>query len=295
MPTPDTTFPKSATMFYCIGAQKAGTTWLFDTLSRSNQVHFCKNKELHYFDVASGRDSGSMNSRITAVQRLAGRLVNETGPKNLNFLGRIADLADLLKIYSGELGDHNPYLEYLLRDYAGQPVVADITPAYAMLKEETFADMATIGDAKFLFIMRDPVDRMWSHIRMTLLVEGHDDGINFEDACAERADILIDSGRLQAIERGNYKLTMTRLEASVPRDRIKYVFFEDLFAPETMNGICDFLGIDPITANGGKNSNTGRSAKMPERLRLAFEQAFAPQYAFVRAHLGDAVPNSWGS
>ena len=41
-------------MFFCIGAQKTGTSWLHDYLSRSDEVHFSRNKELHYFDVRAG-------------------------------------------------------------------------------------------------------------------------------------------------------------------------------------------------------------------------------------------------
>lgn len=36
--------------FLCIGAQKAGTTWLHENLKKHPQIHLPKRKELHYFD-----------------------------------------------------------------------------------------------------------------------------------------------------------------------------------------------------------------------------------------------------
>jgi len=32
--------PENTKLAYCIGAQKAGTTWLYETLRTSSQIHF---------------------------------------------------------------------------------------------------------------------------------------------------------------------------------------------------------------------------------------------------------------
>ena len=46
-------------------------------------------------------------------------------------------------------------------------MVADMTPAYALLSEGRLTRMAGIGgDVRFLYLIRDPVERLWSHVRM---------------------------------------------------------------------------------------------------------------------------------
>jgi len=56
--------PETTKLAYCIGAQKAGTTWLYETLRTSNEIHFSRNKELHYFDVISGKAEQVFRLRI---------------------------------------------------------------------------------------------------------------------------------------------------------------------------------------------------------------------------------------
>ena len=137
---------------------------------------------------------------------------------------------------------------------------------------------------------------MWSQIRMAVSVEGTASAEGkeaFEAAYAARAQVLIESNRLAKIERSDYRRTITELEAAVPAEQIKYLFYEDLFAPQTMMDLCAFLDIDPVIADGKVRSNLGTSAIMPSDIRAAFERASAPQYAFVRERFGEAVPDTW--
>jgi len=295
MPKPSARFPEAATMFFCIGAQKAGTTWLYEALRASPQVHFCANKELHYFDVIAGRADMAIANRVKMAAALSAKLKAAPGPGNVKVLRQLREVTDLLTIYTGKPGDHRPYLKYLLRGYRDQPVVCDITPSYAILDSDHFADMGRIGQARFLFILRDPVERMWSQIRMAVAVEAPDldKGPEFDAACAARAQTLITANRLSRIERSDYARTVQALEAAVPAERIKYVFYDHLFDPATLDDICGFLGIDAIPADGSTRSNEGRAAVIPDTIRHAFERAFAPQYAFVRARFGGQVPDAW--
>ena len=292
MARPRNTFPKKATMFFCIGAQKAGTTWLYDALQKNPQIHFSKNKELHYFDVIMGRAKLALVNRVRMARALAAKLEDRTGPQNSHTIKQLRDVTDLLEIYTGGKNNHAPYLKYLLRDYRRQPIVCDITPSYAILSRDDFANMAAIGNTRFGFIMRDPVDRMWSQIRMAVSYMDVDDD-DFEASCIAHAQTLIDTQHLDRIARANYRQTITELEAAVPPEHIKYLFFEDLFKPKTMADLCQFLNINPVPADAQTPSNQGRSASMPDMVRSAIEDAFEPQYRYIRDRFGDAVPATW--
>jgi len=293
-------FPRDATMFFCIGAQKAGTTWLYDYLSRSDEVHFSRNKELHYFDVRAGRGKLALKKRVDVVHKLVGQLAVDKTRLSQHLVERLRDATDLLSIYTGKrtgADRHAPYIDYLLAGRRTEPVVGDITPAYATLKRSHFADMASIGRARFIFILRDPVSRMWSQIRMAVDVEHGTDVTPEERArlCVERAGKLRDIGRLPKVERADYVRTMTELEAAVPAERILYVFYEDLFDGPATRDICNFLGIAHVPAESEKRVNQGVSVPFPDDLRAHFRQAFAPQYNAIRARFGDRVPESWMS
>lgn len=289
---PNHPFPSTATMVFCIGAQKAGTTWLYDALRQSDEVYFSRNKELHYFDVIAGKAKQVFDIRIHAAQTLAQRLVPQLGPRNRANLQQLRDLTELLDIYTSQADDHSGYLDYLLDQYDGQPVVCDITPAYAVLDREVFAQMGQIGSAKFIFILRDPIDRMWSQIRMAIKTTTPPPPC-FQDACISRAQHLIATGRLTKIERADYIRTISELEAAIPSDRIKYLFYEDLFNPTSMDRICRFMGIRKIAADPDTHINPGTKAVMPDDVRAGLFDAFSPQYAFVRERFGDLVPDQW--
>jgi hypothetical protein len=297
-PDPVSPFPRDATMFFCIGAQKAGTTWLHDYLSRSEEVHFSRNKELHYFDVRAGRGGMALRVRVNAMHVLTDKLDTNNIRLNKVVVDQIRDAADLLSIYTGQFqgeGRHDPYLVYLAQGWNGQPVIGDITPSYCTLDREHFTDMAHIGQAKFIFILRDPVSRMWSHIRMNASqqVGAGADAETLAQACRDWVQNLVDLDKLGQIERADYVRTMTELEASVPAERILYVFYEDLFEGDATRQICEFLGIAHRFPETGKRVNQGASVPLPDDIRTIFRQAFAPQYEAMRARFGDRIPDSW--
>lgn len=286
-------FPENARMIYCIGAQKAGTTWLFHALSHSDDIHFSPNKELHYFDVISGKAQQVLDLRVSAARALAQRLIATTGPQNKVALKQLHEITSLLSIYTGERKDHRAYLSYLLEGYKGQKRVCDITPAYAILNHEVFHEMGQIGEAQFLFILRDPVARLWSQIRMAISVSGVV-GAEFQHACEARARLLLQTDRIPKIERSDYERTITELDSAIPKHRIRYLFYEHLFQQDTMMSLCGFLGIRPLPILPQQRRNAGKTACLPDDLRAAFRSALDPQYRFIGKRFGKDVPAAWG-
>jgi hypothetical protein len=285
-------------MFFCIGAQKAGTTWLHDYLSRSPEVHFSRVKELHYFDVRARRHLQALPERIKAIHRLADRLDPHKPRLNKALVDQLRDAAELLSIHTGpDQGEHrhDPYLDYLLKGRTTQPVVGDITPSYAMLSREHFAEMAEIGQARFLFILRDPVSRMWSQVRMRVSANAKED-LDPEEMlrrCSDRVRGLenIEVGPLTG--RAGYLRTITELEAAVPAERILHVFYEELFTGPATARICDFLGIPHIPPETSNRVNEGTPIALPDDIRAILRRALDAEYEGIRARFGARVPASW--
>lgn len=144
-----------------VGAQKAGTTWLHDYLSHSPQADLGFTKEYHVFDSLTLPGSTKFRKLITRQA--------------------IKDLEDPHSIGTPRpsvtraafLYDQEIYFDYfaglLKRD--GIRLTGDITPSYSGLSEETLLRIrdgfAARGIAvKPVFLMRDPVDRLQSMVRM---------------------------------------------------------------------------------------------------------------------------------
>ncbi|HEU0221992.1 MAG TPA: sulfotransferase, partial [Paracoccaceae bacterium] len=163
----------------------------------------------------------------------------------------------------------------------------------ALLSRETFAELAALAPrTRFVFILRDPVDRLWSAIRMMA-----DDGENSDEAFHARA---LDRSRqfqnrrlTRHAHRSNYVRTIEELEAAVPPENILYLFYETLFRPESLEALARFLGIRPIAADFDSRSNSGRSLPLGRAEAARLYAGLADIYAFAARRFGPALPERW--
>jgi hypothetical protein len=148
--------------FVCIGAQKSGTTWLYENLARHSEVWVPPVKEFHYFD------------RLCVNDRLLGlwSFPHPHGIARYKSALRSLDakrLRWLRQFY--RLGmDKGWYLDLFDAKYSGGKVSVDITPGYSTLEEKgvKFARSVLGGDVYIILIVRNPVHRSWSAAKMLL-------------------------------------------------------------------------------------------------------------------------------
>jgi acetyl esterase/lipase len=286
--------PGDTRIVYGIGAQKAGTSWLYDYLSSHPEVCVPELKELHYFDVLHApSERGHLRTRIRWLREAADSAPEEPGGELLKSLQKIGLRQRQLMIHARRPGDHGGYIDYMTAARQGQPVLCDVTPSYAVLDPEAFREMDAIGDARFIFMLRDPVDRLWSQIRM--IVRSGQPGLgdaDYETACADHARKMAEEGRLGTVHRVDYRRTVQALEAAIPAERILYAFHRPRMIQSTADDICDFLGIArrPLPETPGKR---GRTAALPEDVETMMIDALKPQYDFAMERFGSAVPRDW--
>ena len=256
--------------FVGVGAQKAGTTWLHDQLARHPEVALPPRKEVHYFDsVYPVRVGKSFGARW--IRDVRGAIEARRAQVALEML-------DVLSVI--HRGDQ-AYRDYLLRWSDRRTVVAgEITPSYSILTEEGFRAMRELLDSpKIIFLMRDPVDRHWSMLRMA----------DPAKAAARFAQRPRDTG---ATARGDYRATVQLLD-KVFGDDVLYLFYENLAEAATLRSVARHLGVaEEWSWDLEQRSNVGAEIDRPE-LTAPLKRYFAPQYAFVRERFGDRVPASW--
>ncbi|MCH8553525.1 MAG: sulfotransferase [Schleiferiaceae bacterium] len=161
--------------YFVVGAQKSATTWLYVALGKQYSFQQLPIKELHFWDALQVNFS---RERRLPHKRLYNRF------QSIFFWETIWEAVKSrkynwfsLKFYSHYLFrtyDVNWYLGF--QELTKQKLVGDFTPAYAFLKRDTISLMQSkFPKAKVFFIVRDPIERLWSQWRMYVRVRGNGD------------------------------------------------------------------------------------------------------------------------
>ncbi len=259
--------------FFGIGAQKAGTTWLHNVLARHPDAWVPPVKELHYFDrvhqLFKWRTNlaNLNNDRLEAVLRAVGSTLRRGGPREVK-LRQIQCL--------GLIGEATLTDEWYANIFAFAPPAfrcGEITPEYALLPEAGVAHMLRLRpEAKFLFMMRDPIDRSWSALRM-LEREGRTANIGSEER-ATRPGFLSYS---------DYPSTIDRFREQVDPANLLLLYYDDLIeSPRTVVAdVCAFLGLDAEKGDFDAVEtpvHAGRDAEMPVKLHDTLKDRLRPVY-----------------
>ena len=246
--------------FICIGAQRAGTSWLYAVLERHTAFWLPPVKELHYFD-----DPLLLNrSRYYQLMRM--RLL--VGAR----FRRPLTTWDLRYFFSRR--SDSWYCSLFEPARNRELISGEFTPTYATLDEATFSRIRKINPAvKIVFIMRDPVMRSWSSVLKSCMKHGANDSLNAEVAIAH-------ANRKGVVEKSSYLRTIEKLERVFPRQQIHYGFFDEIASsPETfLARILSFLGVDPQVAAPTLPAGPIGSSAAGTRPPIEFERHLAARY-----------------
>jgi len=191
--------------------------------------------------------------------------------------------------------DLSSYGAFLKRHSAGAKAFGEISPAYALLPDRAYAEMNSLfPGAKFIFVMRDPVDRLWSQVR-------YDNGKSTQRGAEAVKSAITFREALrdpQMVARSNYRRTIESLERVVPVNQIVYLFYENIMSCETgpneIRRIESALGLYPVEFSPEVFRNA-KNASPPGRLSCEDEadamRLFAPIYEFVGDRFGS--PAGW--
>ncbi len=286
----------AAAFLYGIGAAKAGTTWLSKALRAHPEAAMPPLKELHYFDSLEAKTSiWTLDQMIRVRTEARTAMAQATNPSaRQRAVARVEEIDRWVGLVAAQRRNDALYEKLLLRRVRpGHKVVADITPGYAMLSEDSFGRMASLnaGNTKFLMVLRDPVDRLWSNIGMTLARRALK-GVEANAARATLLDEVMHNADSPERGRSDYAGTLSRLSAVVPERQRLVIFFEELFQNETLSRLAAFLGFDaPLTGPQEKvNAGAGTLITPIERARLA--ALLRPQYDDIETRMG-RLPDRW--
>jgi hypothetical protein len=131
----------------------------------------------------------------------------------------------------------------------GESWIGEATQTYMFLPEVMPLVAAALPEAKLVAILRNPVDRTYSHYWMNRSQQTED-----RDPATALSEELDGGGppRFPYLDRGRYLTQLERVLAHYPREALHVLLFEDLVARpgETFGALCSFLGIDPSVRPG---------------------------------------------
>lgn len=251
--------------FLGIGAQKAATTWLYQNLSQHPRI-FMPMKEVHYFDWPAAPGPQLWNGLRGGPE--ARRWRAEQG-RHLRRLRR-----EPLRALSGWLRDLGPRDDaWYLSLFCTGPgrVRGEITPAYATLDEAGVARVhALLPELKLIFLMRDPIDRIWSAYRMK------HGGVEGAEHDAARCRDFFRSPDTRA--RTAYLDTLLRWRRFYPSERIFLGFYEEVVERPAalLLRLLRFLGVEEepgLLSRVGAPVYPGRALAIPAAVeRMLAEQ-----------------------
>lgn len=276
-----------------IGAQKGGTSWLHYFLKHHPQCSMSPIKEVHYFDCI---EFGRHDFMAKAVEKQHDTVFGspQTTEKLIAPM-TVEDAREWLTAWSDLMThrsvDASAYINYLLKGSDDARVVGEVTPAYAMLSADSFREMHGVAaNTKLIFLMRDPVSRLWSNLRMRAKKRAQTPEDMLAHTLADFAKIQ--AGGIKGVAwRSDYRTTLDNLKATLPAQDVHVDFFETLFDGGASR-ICKFLGIDDFEAPVETNVNEGIKIDLPQQLGRQMFQWLKPQYAYVRDIFGQ-LPAKW--
>lgn len=279
--------PRIKNLFLCIGAQKAGTTWLGRMLERHPDVFFTPVKEIHYFDHAAGLTAHLSNGKRRSRRRkYYQRLCTQWHRWNTLYAQRA-----WYRDYMQDPIDDAWYVRLFTRR-PEKMMAGEATPEYALLGKPGFAHIKRMAPGvRLIYIMRNPVTRAWSQI----LHYCRSNGLDATALSSKELIGITSQERFEAL--ADYCSTLEHIGSVFPQDQIWVGFYEDIHADRlaALEQICGFIGVDfapGMFAGLERRYNISQAAAMPSEVRETLGIKYHGLACRILEHVG-RVPESW--
>lgn len=232
--------------FLGIGAPRAATTWLYNVLSTHPDIWLPPIKELHYFDVKDPCVDRSSFRKKHILSRLKQNIAFATKPIWAEFYPDYAskikiDISFDLKYFFGEANDRW-YGSLFCSASSKNKFAGEITPSYCLLSKRYIQTIIENNkNLKFIFLIRDPIDRSWSHAVKVLC---RDKGKKISDV--NEGEFIDYLQSREVINCSNYISTINNYLSCIEKRKLFISKFDDIanLPVKTLNEICNFLGVN---------------------------------------------------
>lgn len=221
--------------FFIVGAAKGGTTTVFERLNNRPDVYLSPLKEPNYY--SSDIDIGKFSPEFKANTRLDLSDYFKTPPLEVRQIGFVRDPEDYEKLFA------------LAPDCA--KIIGECSTSYLWSEEAPKRIAQAHPEAKILIILRNPIDRLYSHYMMArkygftslpLIDAVKKDMDRPEKGWGER-ELFVDLGL--------YTDQITRYKELFPEASIKIIQTSDLRNPHSWQDLLNWLNLPRLDTPKG--------------------------------------------
>lgn len=240
-----------------VGSQKAGTTWLHEYLASFDEVAKGPLKEYHVWDAlhipVCRRFRVKRRQSARKPEKKTRRRMQKREGYYFNFFAQRLDLP-------------------------GITIASDITPSYSGLNRDVLskirAGFESRGiECKVVFLMRDPVERCLSSFKMR-------NGSGGKSYSPTEPVAFSMSGGSNL--RTRYDKTIEELNASFDPSNIYYGLFEEMFHPDKISNISEFVGVSAKPEFSATRVNASKSdASFNEDVKSEIAHYYREVYEYV--------------
>jgi len=288
---------KNSIDFLGIGVQKAASSWLWELLKEHPNVWMPPKKELHYFDRSSKYASPSFLASDSFVDRMNGAEAHD-----IHFRRKIGvELTPLIDSHNIEEIKWN--LKYYLETYNDEwykslfeqgkgKLRGEITPAYSILKKEDIQHIKELFPSlKVILILRDPIERTWSHVRFHMKQQKLDSKSNI-DAIKNFIDSDLPT------KGGDYVNIIKNWSSVFSKEQLFIGFYDEIMEDMEcfISKISHFLDIneEPLIKSNvaGKKVNVSVKLDMPVEIRSYLIEKYDDDIKYLST-VFDKYPKKW--
>ena len=282
--------------FLCIGAQKSATSWLDANLRFHPDLWLPPAKELHYFDrgslpyVAMLFDSDPTKRYLvpnrfkSALKAIVRRRAHPRA-----CLYAVRWYARFLFLPRSDEWYHS-----LFAPAQGQ-IAGEVTPGYARLPEDKVMQIhALMPQVKIIYLLRNPVDRVWSQAAMHFRKYGY---LGLDKVKRETVRQFL--YQPEPIRNSSYTQTLAIWERYFSINQIFVGFFEQVFQEphQLLLKLYHFLGVSAhenyIPSNIKESVFANKYLQMPDDFRWEVTDRLYPEIVALHKRFDNQYTKNW--
>ncbi len=268
--------------FIGIGAEKSATTWLHSILISHPQIWLPPQKEIHFFDRKSQYSYPINTRKIRPFFQVFNREKINRLKRNLS--KKIAHISNRdwksliwwSKWYYGYFKDDNNWYINLFSLVTSEKICGEITPSYSCLSSHEVAQIKEINpELKIIFLIRNPMERAWSHLRYFAYK-------NFMKVKLNSEEEIISTLKQDYVKiRSDYERTINTYLEHFNSQQILIGFYDAIIhdLPGFLSDITDFLEIDKFEQsliNNQKKVNVSPAKEIPLKVKEYLIETYTP-------------------
>ncbi|HET6818794.1 MAG TPA: sulfotransferase [Mycobacteriales bacterium] len=245
--------------FFVLGAARCGTTSLHYWLGQHPEIAMSAIKEPNHFVFRQGPD------------------------------GPLPCIADDRRLLAKSVPDRTAYER--LFPATGVRVAGDASPLYLYTRETPGLIAAAVPDARLIAVVREPVERAWSHFVYVNDGLGDEAPKAFAEAARDELPLGYEPYRTGThfVRLSRYAEQLQRYLAVFPRDRLLVLPYADLVREPSaaLRRICELLQVEPafeFDTSVAYNPSTGAESPFGR-----IDRALRPAFPYLKRALPSAV------